>query len=82
MDQNQQEISLLYDAQHERIDNYTYKINCYNTEPEQGEVRIQFINGIFAKATFPFMGNYTRKGWKILADIERMIHRIEGMQQD
>lgn len=70
---------LLIYPQHTRKDIYEYTINsggefCIQ---EHGDIQIEFENGVFKKATFPFQGTYTRNGWRILAAIETMIAIIE-----
>jgi hypothetical protein len=53
------------------------------TDPATGTVRqatITFEDGRFQKCTFPFAGNYTREQWRMLAELENEICRIEGNQ--
>jgi hypothetical protein len=61
------------------IQEYQYTITVdYPCHPDDlGKVFITFENGKFKKCTFPFSGNYTRKQWAVLAEIEAEICRIE-----
>lgn len=71
---------LLYDAVCEQRHTYTFKINGGGElgVKESGQVTITFKDGRFESASFPFSGNYTRNGWRILADIEQKISDIEN----
>ena len=44
---------------------------------ESGIITIIFEKGKFVSAHFPFSGNYTRNGWRILAAISNEIDLIE-----
>lgn len=70
---------LLYEPRHERLDSFRFKINGGGElgVKEDGEICITFRDGKFEGAKFPFSGNYTRNGWRILAAIESKICDIE-----
>ena len=44
-------------------------------------IEIIFENGKFSVVKFPFHGNYTREEWKILADINAKIEKIEKVNE-
>jgi len=72
-------MNTLYDWEHTRIDIYTAQINSggENNVKEHGTITIEFHDGRFFTASYPFSGTYTRNGWRILAAIEAEITRIE-----
>lgn len=72
---------LLYGAECEQRHIYTFKINTGLYEKESGQVKITFKDGRFESAAFPFSGNYTRNGWRILAEIEQKITDIENLER-
>ena len=71
---------LLYNATKETRETYSFQINSGGElgVEETGTVTITFLNGKFEKCHFPFAGNYTRNGWRILAAIEQKISEIEA----
>jgi hypothetical protein len=72
-------MGLLYNETNVRKDVYSYKINGGGEffVHESGTVTITFENGKFVSASFPFSGQYTRNGWRILAEINNKIEEIE-----
>ena len=75
-------MDMLYNQKHTKTDVYSYEINGggkYSVK-EQGQVEIIFVEGKFAKASYPFLGIYSRNGWRILAAVEKEIATIEAEQ--
>jgi hypothetical protein len=75
---------LLYDKTHDRRDEFNFNINgggdlCVQ---EHGTVKIEFINKVFCRASYPMHGSYTRNGWRILAAIEAQIAELEVEMMD
>lgn len=76
-------MNVLYNAQHTKRDTYCYEINSGGEFfiQESGTVTIIFENGKFISASFPMKGVYTRNGWRILAEINNRINKIENEQK-
>lgn len=76
-------MSIFYNKKKKKIETYSYQINSgwngtiRENILESGEIVITFKNDKFCTATFPFSGEYTRTGWKLLVEIERKITEIE-----
>lgn len=55
----------------------TRKQDYYIYETSEGEICIEFKNGIFNFVAYHFTNPYTRNQWKILAAIEKKISELE-----
>ena len=80
MAEKKDEVCLLYDETKEKYETYTYRINGGGSYfiIETGKIILTFVDGKFFKAEFPFVGMYSRNGWRILAAIEQKISEIEA----
>lgn len=74
-------MTLLFGRKRNTTEVFTYKINSGGDDvvTESGEIRITFVNGAFEKAVYPFVGVYSRNGWRILKAIEQAISEIESV---
>jgi hypothetical protein len=71
--------NLLYGMEHRDTDEFTFQINRGGDKwvQETGTVTITFKDREFYSAQYPFAGTYSRNGWRILAEIEAEISRLE-----
>ena len=75
---------LLYDGTHVRHDVFKYKINSGGdcNVKERGPITIRFKDGEFDGCDFPFSGEYSRNGWRILKDVAEKIIELEEMLEN
>ena len=57
-------------------------IERYDYMTTEGCAVIEFVDGVFAKADFPFKGSYSRDQWGDLAKIAQKIQEIEHEKAD
>jgi hypothetical protein len=59
-----------------------YEEHVYNiVDQEKGmmsQATITLVDGKFAECHYPFVGNYTRDQWRVLAALESEIRLLEG----
>lgn len=57
-------------------DRHEINYSLHNTDGDL-IATIFFVNGVFERVWFGFKGNYSREQWKVLAQIEKQISKIE-----
>ena len=71
-------MSILINPQHMRLDIFKFTVNLKGCPGDGTDITVQFRDGKFDSAFYPFKGTYTREQWTVLGVIAGLIGILEG----